>query len=70
MNVTSTEQNHCFLSKYSIRIPTARLCASNPSTAASCITAPDKFRKPSAVRWEVVMCLTKEPRLTPEYCFA
>src|SRR4051794_5249658 len=34
------------------------------------MTAPPTFLRPSAVRLALVMCLTKEPRLTPEYCFA
>lgn len=53
-----------------MRMLTARLWASRPSTAASCITALETLRKPSAVRFDEVMCFTKEPRLTPEYCFA
>lgn len=52
------------------RISTARLWASSSSTLASCMTASPTFRRPSAVRFELVMCLTKEPRLTPEYCLA
>jgi len=55
---------------YSNRMLTALLCASSSSTLASCITAPPTFRSPSAVRWELVMCLTNDARLTPEYCLA
>ena len=51
-------------------ILTALLCASSSSTLASCMTAPPTFLSPSAVRFELVMCLTKDPRLTPEYCLA
>lgn len=52
------------------RILTARLCASNPSTPANCSTVPDSPYNPSAVRFELVMCLRNEPRFTPEYCLA
>ena len=57
-------------SSTSSRMLTARRWASNSSTFASCITAPPTFRSPSAESCELVMCLTYEPRLTPEYCFA
>ena len=49
---------------------TARRCASSSSTSASRITAPPTFRSPFRVSVELVMCLVKEPRLTPEYCRA
>lgn len=52
------------------RMLTARLCASNPSTAANCSTVRDNPSNPSAVKFELVMCLRNEPRLTPEYCLA
>lgn len=52
------------------RISTALRCASNVSTLASCMTAPPTFLSPSAVRLELVMCLTYDDRLTPEYCLA
>lgn len=55
---------------YSNRMLTALLCASSSSTLASCITAPPTFRSPSAVRFELVICLTNDARLTPEYCLA
>ena len=51
-------------------IPTARLCASNSSTFANCITAPPTFRKPCGVKLDEVMCFVKDPRFTPLYCFA
>jgi len=65
------DHHYCFCaSMYSNRMLTALLCASSSSTLASCITAPPTFRSPSAVRWELVMCLTNDARLTPEYCLA
>lgn len=54
----------------SSRMLTARLCASNSSTFANCITAPLTFFSPSLVRFELVMCFVNEERLTPEYCLA
>jgi hypothetical protein len=65
-----TTTDYFCASMYSNRMLTARLCASSSSTLASCITAPPTFRSPSAVRLELVMCLTNDARLTPEYCLA
>lgn len=55
---------------WATRMLTARLCASKPSTAARVSTVLERPSRPSAVRLELVMCLRKEPRLTPEYCLA
>lgn len=52
------------------RNSTALLWASSSSTFASCMTADPTFLKPSAVKFELVMCFKNDPRLTPEYCFA
>lgn len=67
---TIADESLVYLSMCSMRMPTALLWASSSSTFASCITAPPTFRSPSAVRLALVMCLMKDPRLTPEYCLA
>ena len=49
---------------------TALRCASSSSTFANCITAEPTFCNPCSVKFELVICLVKEARLTPEYCLA